>query len=171
MIWVTLLASTGGSLTNLEKTWNPGAQTLTVLALMPFSVSMACSAFWIVASRVDSWAPSAPRDLRPYCFKRKPPASLTSNSASLRVPAPKSTARNDFVFSIDCRGFRLGFVRPNAVPTLGQSLVGKAKAANGQMEKRKNLKNQTPKPKSQTNPKIQIPKDARAAAESCWLIF
>src|SRR5438445_8880836 len=100
MIWVTLLASTGGSLTNLEKTWNPGAQTLTVLALMPFSVSMACSAFWIVASRVDSWAPSAPRDLRPYCLRRKPPASLTSNSANLRLPAPKSTARNDFEFNI-----------------------------------------------------------------------
>ena len=33
MICVTLVASTGGSLTNLEKTWKPGAQTLTVLRL------------------------------------------------------------------------------------------------------------------------------------------
>jgi hypothetical protein len=31
---------------------------------------------------------------------RSPPASFTSNSASFRVPAPKSTARNDLVFSI-----------------------------------------------------------------------
>ena len=33
MICVTLPASTGGSLTNLEKTWKPGAQTLTFLRL------------------------------------------------------------------------------------------------------------------------------------------
>ena len=33
MICVTLLASTGGSLTNLEKTWKPGAQTLTLAGL------------------------------------------------------------------------------------------------------------------------------------------
>ena len=50
--------------------------------------------------------PFGPSDLRPYCFKRKPPASLTSNSASLRLPAPKSTARNDFVFSIYCCGIQ-----------------------------------------------------------------
>ena len=42
MICVTLPASTGGSLTNLEKTWKPGAQTLTFLALMPFSASISC---------------------------------------------------------------------------------------------------------------------------------
>jgi hypothetical protein len=28
MIWETFEASTGGSLTNFEKTWNPGAQAL-----------------------------------------------------------------------------------------------------------------------------------------------
>src|SRR6267378_679868 len=100
MICVTLLASTGGSLTNLEKTWNPGAQTLTFLDLIPVSVISDWRALRIVASRVVSWAPSTPKDLMPYCLRRKPPASLTSNSASLRLPAPKSTARNDFEFNI-----------------------------------------------------------------------
>jgi hypothetical protein len=33
-------------------------------------------------------------------LSRKPPDSLTSNSASLRLPAPKSTVRNDFEFNI-----------------------------------------------------------------------
>ena len=51
MICVTLPASTGGSLTNLEKTWKPGAQTLTFLALMPFSASASCSAL-----RIDLFA-------------------------------------------------------------------------------------------------------------------
>src|SRR5439155_15016275 len=65
----------------------------------------------MVASRVLSCAPSAPNDLRPYCLSRRPPASLTSNSANLRVPAPKSTARNDFVFSI-CLETQPGLVSP-----------------------------------------------------------
>ena len=51
-------------------------------------------------SRVASCAPSAPSGLMAKVLRRKPPASLVSNSASLRLPAPKSTARNDFVFSI-----------------------------------------------------------------------
>jgi hypothetical protein len=37
----------------------------------------------------------------PYCLSRKPPASFGSNSASFKLPAPKSAAKNDFVFSID----------------------------------------------------------------------
>src|SRR5437867_2309036 len=104
---------------------------------MPFSVSMACSAFWIVASRVDSWAPSAPRDLRPYCLRRKPPASLTSNSANLRLPAPKSTARNDFVFSIYRRGKARNFLAGMRFLALGPLFVGNGKTADGQMKKRK----------------------------------
>jgi hypothetical protein len=41
-----------------------------------------------------------PSGLMAKVLSRKPPASLISNSASLRLPAPKSTARNDFVFNI-----------------------------------------------------------------------
>jgi hypothetical protein len=100
MIWVTFEVSTGGSLTNLEKTWKPGAQTLTFLARMPFSDSNSCKAVCITFSRVASAAPSAPSDLSPYCFNRKPPTSLTSNSANFRLPAPKSTVKNDLEFNI-----------------------------------------------------------------------
>src|SRR6185437_101318 len=81
----------------------PGAHTLQSFALTPISEIAACSALRIVASRVFSCAPSRPSDLMAYCFKRNPPASLTSNSASLRLPAPKSTARNDLDCSIGCR--------------------------------------------------------------------
>src|ERR1017187_1479652 len=89
---------------------------------MPFSASSSWSALRIIASRAVSWAPSAPRDLRPYCFKRKPPASLISNSASLRLPAPKSTARNDFVFSI--YGCDIRPTKPGP-PELGQPADGR----------------------------------------------
>ncbi len=72
MICVTLPASTGGSLTNLEKTWKPGAQTLTFLALMPFSASISCKALRTVASRVLSCAPSAPSDLQRVLLQAQP---------------------------------------------------------------------------------------------------
>ena len=36
MIWVTLVASTGGSLTNLEKTWKPGSADVDALGLDVF---------------------------------------------------------------------------------------------------------------------------------------
>src|SRR5436190_16736162 len=85
----------------------------------------------MVASRVFSWAPSCPRDLMPYCFNRKPPASLTSNSASLRLPAPKSTARNDFDCSIGCRYPPHGSMVPL---TLRQSVVIIGKQQWGQTE-------------------------------------
>src|SRR5437867_11967433 len=54
----------------------------------------------MAASRVASWVPSWPRDLNPYCLRHKPPASVNSNSANLRLVAPKSTTKNDFLFSI-----------------------------------------------------------------------
>src|SRR5215510_5948899 len=54
----------------------------------------------MAVSRVVSWVPSWPRGLKAYCRSDNPPASLISNSASLRFAAPKSTARNDFEFSI-----------------------------------------------------------------------
>src|SRR6185295_1616036 len=100
MIWVTLEVSTGGSLTNLEKVWNPGAQRFTSRGLTDNSVIKASNAFSIACSRVASWVPSWPSDLNPNCFNNNPPASLTSNSANLRLVAPKSTARNDLFFSI-----------------------------------------------------------------------
>ena len=37
----------------------------------------------------------------PYCLRRNPPASFCSNSASFKLPAPKSTAKNDFEFNIE----------------------------------------------------------------------
>src|SRR5581483_8037542 len=100
MICVTFDVSTGGSLTNFEKTWKPGAQTFTCLDPYGLSASSSCKAFRIAASRVCSCDPSIPKGLTPYCFRRNPPASFCSNSASFKLPAPKSTAKNDFEFSI-----------------------------------------------------------------------
>src|SRR5439155_6109452 len=70
------------------------------------------------ASRLVSCEPSSPSDLTTTCLSRRPPASLTSNSAALRLPAPKSTARNDFTFnmlqvaSTNPRRARLGWLGP-----------------------------------------------------------
>src|SRR5688572_28679611 len=100
MICVTFEVSTGGSLTNLEKTWNPGAQTLMNFDSKPPLVSNSCNAFCSAASRVLSCNPSWPRARKPYCLSRNPPASFGSNSATFKVAAPKSAARNDFTFSI-----------------------------------------------------------------------
>jgi hypothetical protein len=58
------------------------------------------SALSMAGSRVASWVPSWPSDLKPYCFRSNPPASVNSNSASLMLVAPKSTAKKDFLFSI-----------------------------------------------------------------------
>src|SRR5205823_3571828 len=100
MIWVTLEVSTGGSLTNLEKTWKPGAQTLMFLEPNGLSAKSSWMAFKTTRSRAASWEPSKPRDFSPNCFKRSVPDSFGSNSAILRLPAPKSTHKNDFEFSI-----------------------------------------------------------------------
>src|SRR5436189_1751203 len=54
----------------------------------------------ITRSRAASWEPSNPRDLIPNCFSRRVPDSLGSNSAILRLPAPKSRHKNDFVLNI-----------------------------------------------------------------------
>ena len=101
MICPTFAASTGGSFTNLEKTWKPGAQTLIFFALKPFSTIASCKAVKITFSRVASCEPSAPRGLITKLVSSSPPASLISNSASFRLPAPKSTVKNDLVFSIE----------------------------------------------------------------------
>ena len=62
MICVTLPASTGGSLTNLEKTWKPGAQTLMFRATAPVSASVSRSTF--------SRTVSARRFRRPFRSQR-----------------------------------------------------------------------------------------------------
>src|SRR5262245_33327241 len=59
----------------------------------------------MAASLVDSCTPSWPSDLNPYCFRLNPPASFTSNSATLRLTAPKSMVKNDFEFNISIRRF------------------------------------------------------------------
>ncbi len=89
MIWVTLPASTGGSLTNLEKTWKPGAQTLTFLALMPFSASISCSALRIAASRVVSCAPSAPSDLSAVLLQAQAAGFVDFELGQLEAARPK----------------------------------------------------------------------------------
>src|SRR5205809_6482378 len=100
MIWVTLEVSTGGSLTNLEKTWKPGAQTSMFFEPKGRSANNSCIAFRITRPRAASWEPSNPSDFSPNCFRRSVPDSFGSNSAILRLPAPKSMHKNDFVFSI-----------------------------------------------------------------------
>src|SRR4051812_1439813 len=47
-------------------------------------------------SRLESWEPSMPRGLMPYCLSDSPPAWFTSNSATFTLPAPKSRHKNDF---------------------------------------------------------------------------
>jgi hypothetical protein len=59
-----------------------------------------CNACKMIFSRVASCEPSSPSGLMAKFFSRNPPASLISNSASLRLPAPKSTVKNDLVFSM-----------------------------------------------------------------------
>src|SRR6266542_3146885 len=54
----------------------------------------------ITRSRAASWEPSKPSDLSPNCFRRSVLDSFGSKSAILRLPAPKSRHKNDFVFSI-----------------------------------------------------------------------
>src|SRR5437667_1611578 len=100
MIWVTFDVSTGGSLTNLEKTWNPGAQTLIFLELNDRSVNSSWMAFRMTLSRAASCEPSNPSGFKPNSLSRRVPDSFGSNSAILRLPAPKSRHKNDFVFSI-----------------------------------------------------------------------
>src|SRR5438477_4976735 len=100
MIWVTLEVSTGGSLTNFEKTWKPGAQTLARLDPNEFVARRSWIAFRRTFSRAVSWEPSNPSDLIPNLLSDNVPASLISNSATLRLPAPKSKHKNDFELSI-----------------------------------------------------------------------
>jgi len=47
---------------------------------------------------VASCVHPGPATWNPYCLRDKPPASVNSNSASLRLVAPKSTTKNDFLF-------------------------------------------------------------------------
>src|SRR6267154_2528460 len=103
---------------------------------MLFCASNSCKALRIVASRLDSCAPSAPRDLSPYCFRRRLPASFTSNSASLRLPAPKSTARNDFVFNISTQQFTAQTSHWPSEVTLNCITLVIPKQRNGQWEKK-----------------------------------
>ncbi len=65
-----------------------------------FRQCTSCSAWRMIFSRVASCEPSRPSGLMAKLSSRKPPASLISNSASLRLPAPKSTVKNDLVFSM-----------------------------------------------------------------------
>ena len=58
----------------------------------------------MTASRVASADPSNPSGLMANVFNESPPASFVSNSASLRLPAPKSTVKNDLIFSIAVTG-------------------------------------------------------------------
>src|SRR5580698_4382404 len=60
------------------------------------SVSVSFNTFKIVASRVASEEPSAPSGRISKYFRHNPPASVMSNSASFKLPAPKSMARKDF---------------------------------------------------------------------------
>src|SRR6266542_1911813 len=100
----------------------------------------------MAASRVASWVPSWPRDLKPYCLRHKPPASVNSNSDSLRLVAPKSTTKNDFLFSIDSvHALFHKFFRPNTQRPArqrarhGKLVVITRNISPGQTEKRQRL--------------------------------
>src|SRR3954466_4724652 len=64
--------------------------------LIPPEVSNSCPAANTTFSRLESWEPSMPRGLMPYCLSDSPPAWFTSNSATFTLPAPKSRHKNDF---------------------------------------------------------------------------